>query len=192
MHRHFWGHGAHAPSGLGRGGGHFGRGFMHGGPGGRHGHGGPRRGRMFDQGDLRLVILHLTSEKPRYGYDIIKAIEEKLSGLYSPSPGVVYPTLTFLEETGLVAAQTTDNKKLYAITDEGKAHLEANRAAVDALLDRMTQAGAAYGGGAPQVMRAVENFKTALRLRLARPLSEEQIKALAAELDGAASRIEAI
>ena len=191
MHRHFWGHRAHSPSGMGRGGGHFGRGFMGGHPG-HHGPGG-RRGRMFDQGDLRLVILHLTSEKPRYGYDIIKAIEERLSGLYSPSPGVVYPTLTFLEETGLVEAQTADGKKLYAITEEGRAHLEANKAAVDALLERMSSAGAAYGGGAPQVLRAIENFKIALRIRLSRgQLSDEQIKALAAELDGAAARIEAI
>jgi DNA-binding PadR family transcriptional regulator len=178
---------AHSPVGLGRGSGHFGRGF-------RAGHHGPgRRGRMFDQGDLRLVILHLISEKPRYGYDIIKAIEEKLSGLYSPSPGVVYPTLTLLEEMGLIQAQEGEGKKLYAVTEEGQRHLETNRAAVEALLERMQTAGAAYGGGAPQILRAMENFKAALRLRLAGgPLSEEQVKAIAAELDGAASRIEAI
>jgi DNA-binding PadR family transcriptional regulator len=189
MHGHYWGRRACSPIGLGRGSGPFGRGFG-GGPGGHHG---GRRGRMFDQGDLRLLILHLTSEKPRYGYDIIKAIEERLSGLYSPSPGVVYPTLTLLEEMGLIVAQTADGKKLFAATEQGRAHLAANQPAVDALLERMATAGAAYGGGAPPVLRAIENFKTALRLRLARgPLSEEQIKALAAELDGAASRIEAI
>jgi DNA-binding PadR family transcriptional regulator len=187
MHRHLWGHGACSPVGLGRGSGHFGRGF-------RAGHHGPgRRGRMFDQGDLRLVILHLISEKPRYGYDLIKAIEEKLSGLYSPSPGVIYPTLTLLEEMGLIQAQAGEGKKLYALTEEGLRHLETNRAAVDAVLERMQTAGAAYGGGAPQILRAMENFKAALRLRLAGgPLSEDQIKAIAAELDGAASRIEAI
>jgi DNA-binding PadR family transcriptional regulator len=175
---------------MGRGSGAFGRGF-HGGPGGHHG--GGRRGRMFGQGDLRLLILHLTAEKPRYGYDIIKAVEEKLAGLYSPSPGVVYPTLTLLEEMGLIAAQATDGKKLYAATEEGRAHLAANQAALDGLLERMAAAGGAYGGGSPQVLRALENFKAALRLRLARgPLSDEQIKALAAELDGAASRIENI
>ncbi|HUO22096.1 MAG TPA: PadR family transcriptional regulator [Caulobacteraceae bacterium] len=186
MHRHHSGHKACAPVGLGRGSGHFGRGF-------RAGPGGGRRGRMFDQGDLRLVILQLISEKPRYGYDIIKAIEEKLSGLYSPSPGVVYPTLTLLEDMGLVEVQSGEGKKLYAITDQGRDHLKANEAAVQSLLERMQQAGAAYGGGAPQILRAMENFKAALRLRLARgPLSEDEIKAIAAELDGAASRIESI
>ncbi len=188
MHRHPWGHKAHSPIGLGRGSGHFGRGFR----AGPHGPGGARR-RMFDQGDLRLVILHLISEKPRYGYDIIKAIEERLSGLYSPSPGVVYPTLTLLEEMGLIEAQSADGKKLYAVTDQGLEQLASNRAAVDAILERMQSAGAAYGGGAPQILRAMENFKAALRLRLARgPLTDEQIKAIAAELDGAATRIEAI
>ncbi len=188
MHGHPWGHRAHSPIGLGRGSGHFGRGFR----AGPHGPGGRRR-RMFDQGDLRLVILQLISDKPRYGYDIIKAIEEKLSGLYSPSPGVVYPTLTLLEEMGLIAAQTAEGKKLYAITDQGRTQLDADRAAVDALFERMQEAGAAYGGGAPQILRAMENFKTALRLRLAHgPLNEDQIKAIAAELDGAALRIEAI
>ncbi len=188
MHRHPWGHKACSPIGLGRGSGHFGRAFR----AGHHGPGGSRR-RMFDQGDLRLVILHLISERPRYGYDIIKAIEEKLSGLYSPSPGVVYPTLTLLEEMGLIAAQTTDGKKLFAITDQGREQLQANDAAVQAILERMQTAGAAYGGGAPQILRAMENFRAALRLRLARgPLTDEQIKAIAAELDGAATRIEAI
>ncbi len=187
MHRHLWGHKACSPVGLGRGSGHFGRGFRAGHPGGG------RRGRMFDQGDLRLVILHLISEKPRYGYDIIKAIEEKLAGLYSPSPGVVYPTLTLLEEMGLIEAQSTDGKKLYAVTEQGREHLKANEAAIQSLLERMQAAGAAYGGGAPQILRAMENFKAALRLRLARgPLSEDEIKAIAAELDGAASRIESI
>ena len=185
---HHWGERHCAPVGLGRGSGHFGRGFRAG------GHGGPgRRARMFDQGDLRLIILHLIEEKPRYGYDIIKAIEEKLAGLYSPSPGVVYPTLTLLEEMGLIAPEVSEGKKLYAVTAEGREHLAANKATVDALLARMQEAGSAYGGGAPQILRAMENFKAALRLRLARgPLSDEEIKAIAAELDGAAQRIEQI
>jgi hypothetical protein len=90
--------------GFGDGRGEFGRGVRH----GRHGSpegGRGRRGRFFDQGDLRLVILQLTAESSRYGYEVIKAIEEKLAGLYSPSPGVVYPTLTLLEEMGLVAIE---------------------------------------------------------------------------------------
>ena len=136
MHGHPWGHRACSPIGLGRGSGHFGRGFR----AGPRGPGGPRR-RMFDQGDLRLVILQLISEKPRYGYDIIKAIEEKLSGLYSPSPGVVYPTLTFLEEAGYATAATEGNKKVYAITDSGLTYLNENRDTVETILNGIEKFG---------------------------------------------------
>ena len=164
---------------------------------GRHGRGGGGRqglGRFFAHGDLRLVILHLIAEKPRHGYELIKAIEERVGGAYSPSPGVVYPTLTMLEELGYVTASTGEGgpKKLHAITAEGQAYLDANRPAVDALLARMDEAGRAHGGGpAPQVLRATENLKLALRLRLARgPLTEEQANAVAAALDAAATSVE--
>ncbi len=164
---------------------------------GRHGRGGGRSGlgRSFAQGDLRLVILHLIAEKPRHGYELIKAIEERVGGAYSPSPGVIYPTLTLLEELGHVTAGTGDGagaKKLHGITAEGLALLEANRPAVDALLARMDEAGRVHGGGpAPQVVRAMENLKLALRMRLARgPLSEEQANAVAAALDAAATNVE--
>ena len=83
-----------------------------------------RGGRFFDQGDLRLVILALLAEQPRHGYEIIKAIEERLGGAYAPSPGVVYPTLTWLEELGYAEVQSAQgNRKLYAITAEGRAFL---------------------------------------------------------------------
>jgi len=168
--------------------GHFGRHF-----GGRHGRGGHRGGRVFDHGDLRLVILQLIAEKPRSGYDIIKAIEEKLSGAYSPSPGVVYPTLTMLEEQGFATMSAGEgSKKLYAVTPEGTAFLAANKAAVDAVSARMAELGSAYGDhAAPQILRAMENLKTALRIRLARgPLGEEQLRAVAAALDAAALAVE--
>ena len=175
--------------------GHGRHGHRHGGGGG--GGGGGRSGlrRFFAHGDLRLVILHLVAEKPRHGYDLIKAVEERVGGAYSPSPGVIYPTLTLLEELGYVAAQAGEDggaKKLYAITDEGRAFLEANRPAVDALLARMDEAGRLHGGGpAPQVVRAMENLRLALRLRLARgPLSEDQANAVAAALDAAATGVE--
>jgi len=99
--------------------GHFGGGF-----GGRHGRGGDmnpddmRAGRMLAQGDLRLIALALIAEAPRHGYEIIKLVEEKTSDWYSPSPGIVYPTLTYLEEAGYVTASTDGSKKLYTITDE--------------------------------------------------------------------------
>jgi DNA-binding PadR family transcriptional regulator len=162
---------------------------------GRPGRGGGRSelGRFFAHGDLRLVVLHLIAEKPRHGYEVIKAIEERVAGAYSPSPGVVYPTLTLLEDLGYVTVSTGEGaKKLHAITAEGRAFLDANRAAVDALLARMDEAGRARGAGpAPQVVRAMENLKLALRMRLSRgPLSEDQANAVAAALDAAATGVE--
>jgi len=118
---------------------HFGGGF-----GGRHGMGGGdmmRAGRMLAQGDLRLIALALIAEQPRYGYEIIKLLEDKTAGWYSPSPGIVYPTLTYLEEAGYVTATAEGAKKLYTITEEGKAHLEENRSFVDAVLERMSAIG---------------------------------------------------
>ncbi len=128
---------------AGRGGryGHHGR---HG-WGGRHGRGGDgdemRAGRMLAQGDLRLIALALIAEQPRHGYEIIKLLEDRTDGWYAPSPGIVYPTLTFLEETGLVTAQADGAKKLYSITEEGRTELNANRAIVDAVLKRLDAVG---------------------------------------------------
>ncbi|HET7884568.1 MAG TPA: PadR family transcriptional regulator [Acetobacteraceae bacterium] len=165
------------------------RGTRHGRLGGRG-----RLGRFFAHGDLRLVILHLIAEKARHGYEIIKAIEERVGGAYSPSPGVIYPTLTLLEELGHVTASTDEGtaKRLHQITPEGQAFLNANRTAVHALLARMDEAGRTHGAGpAPQVVRAMENLNVALRMRLARgPLSEEEANAVAAALDGAAVGVE--
>ncbi len=100
-----------------------------------------RAKRMLAQGDLRLVALALIAEQPRHGYEIIKLLEEKTDGWYAPSPGMVYPTLTYLEETGHVTAQTEGAKKLYTITEEGRAHLAENRAFVDAVLARLSLIG---------------------------------------------------
>src|ERR1700719_2568739 len=119
--------------------GHFGPG--HGG-GGRHGGGNMMRaGRMLAQGDLRLIALALIAEQPRHGYDIMKALEETTAGWYSPSPGIVYPTLTYLEEMGYVTAQADGAKKLYTITEPGRAYLAENRDFVDAVLDRLASFG---------------------------------------------------
>jgi len=163
----------------------------------RHGpHGGGGRGglgRFFAHGDLRLVILNLIAEKPRHGYEIIKAIEDQVGGAYSPSPGVVYPTLTMLEELGYVVVTAAEaGKKLHEITDQGRAFLDANRQTLDAITARMTESSRAQGGGpAPQIIRAMENLKLALRLRMANgPLTPAQIDAVAAALDGAANAVE--
>jgi DNA-binding PadR family transcriptional regulator len=123
--------------------GRFGHGF-----GGRHGMDGRgmdpddlRAGRMLAQGDLRLIALSFIAQEPRHGYEIIKLVEEKTADWYSPSPGIVYPTLTYLEEAGYVTASVEGSKKLYAITDEGRAYLEANRDLVQTVIDRLEALG---------------------------------------------------
>ncbi len=108
------------------------------GPRARHFRG--RVGRMFDQGDLKYVILQLLDEKPRHGYDIIKALEERSHGAYSPSPGTVYPTLTMLEEMGYARATEDGGKKVYEITPEGKQYLEENSSTVESIFERISEA----------------------------------------------------
>ena len=157
--------------------------------------GGGGRERFFDNGQLRLVILQLIAEKPSYGYQIIKAIEERLSGGYAPSPGVIYPTLTLLEEEGLAeVASTEGNKKSYAATEEGRAYLKTNQAILKAIFGRMQEAGRAFGRGrSPQIQRAIMNLKLALKMRVERgALTAEQLGKIAAVLDTAARTIDEV
>ena len=165
----------------------------HGHWGGRgHRHGGGMR-RMFDQGDLKFVVLALIAEQPRHGYEIIKEIERRVGGAYAPSPGVIYPLLTMLEEIGLAELSASEGaKKLFAITPQGEAELTANKANVDALFARIAAAGESFASGrAPQIVRAMENLKLALRLRMQRgPLTAAQLQEVAAALDAAAQAVE--
>jgi DNA-binding PadR family transcriptional regulator len=161
----------------------------------RHWHEGGRlrRRRIFDHGDLRFLILQLIAESPKHGYEIIKAIEDRLAGTYTPSPGVVYPTLTLLEELGYVTLSTSEgNRKPYAVTPVGTAYLQTNKASVDAVFERITASRASQDGEPPsQVIRAMENLRLALSLRLARGrLSETQARAIAAVIDDAAIAVE--
>jgi DNA-binding PadR family transcriptional regulator len=167
-------------------------GFERGERGGRFGRG-ARLGRFFDHGDLRLVILQLVAEKPRHGYEVIKAIEEKVAGAYSPSPGVVYPTLTLLEELGYVTVAAAEaGRKLYTITPEGEAYLQANAAAVGAISARIDEVGATRGGPAPQIMRAMHNLKLALRMKMSSgAVSPEEVARIVTLLDQAARDVEA-
>ena len=171
LDRHDDAHGRHGPAGRGLG---------------------RRSARVFDHGELRYVVLALIAEQPRHGYEIIKAIEDRLAGTYSPSPGVIYPTLTMLEELGHATVAETDGKKRYAITPAGEASLQANRASLDAALSRMSDVRRAHGDGpSPAILRATENLRLALRLRQAHgPLTDEQSRAIAAALDTAALAIE--
>lgn len=129
--RHWYDFGRHRHGGgEGEGDGGFGFGGMF---GRRHG-----GGRMFGHGDLKLVLLALISEQPRHGYELIRTIEDMFQGSYAPSPGVVYPTLTLLEEMGYARIDSEEsNRKRYAITDEGRAFLAQNQATVDAIMARM-------------------------------------------------------
>lgn len=120
--------------------------------------GGPfRGGRMFEQGDLKYVILQLLAEKPRHGYEIIKELEERFAGSYAPSAGTVYPTLALLEDLGYASVSLEEGgKKVYSITDEGRAYLEQNQSAVDDIFERIAEFGASFlSDGMREVNRAM-------------------------------------
>ena len=140
---------------------HGGHGFgpFAGGWGGGFGRGGGgfRTGRKFASADLHLIILALLEDKPRHGYELIKALEERSGGFYTPSPGMIYPALTYLEEIGHATVETEGTKKLYSITDAGRQHLQENRAIVDTMLRDLEQIGSrmdnvrrVFSGEAPQ------------------------------------------
>jgi DNA-binding PadR family transcriptional regulator len=192
-HPHSHSEGRHARGVFGHGGERFG-GHRSGGLGGRGGGGrGGRFGRVFDHGDLRYVLLHLIAEKPRHGYELIKAIEEQFGGMYSPSPGVIYPTLTLLEELGYLRPETAEGpRKLYSITAEGTAFLAANRALVETILGRMAEFSRAYAGGpAPEIRRALRNLELALSIRLGKgPPDAAGVRAITEALDRVAGEIE--
>jgi DNA-binding PadR family transcriptional regulator len=200
MHKHRWD--------CGEGGRRFvamrgGRGFSFGpggfhfefgdGPGGR-GRGGPRgRRRMFEGGELRLVLLKLIADEPRHGYELIKAIEDLTEGEYAPSPGIVYPTLTMLEDIGFIAERKSkDSKKIYEATAEGRTHLEENEDEVDDLMERLEGHGRTRRHGQrPEIGRAIGNLMAALRNRVAAEgWHEDLLEEVVDILDDAAQRIE--
>jgi DNA-binding PadR family transcriptional regulator len=160
-----------------------------------HGRAGRGRGRrrMFESGELRLVLLKLIADQPRHGYDLIRAIEELTHGSYAPSPGVIYPTLTMLQDMGLIQeAAAEGTRKAFAVTPEGSAHLEERGEEVEALFERLTGAGEGKrrAGGRP-IQRAVGNLLSALWHRVtSEEMGEAQLHDIAAILDEAAQRIE--
>ena len=168
--------------------------------GGRGQHRGGGRGgaRVFGHGGLRFVLLQLIADKPAHGYELIKAIEDRLGGSYAPSPGVVYPTLTLLEEMGYLSVEAGDGsgRKRYSITASGQEFLAANREMADAMMARMSggvDGAGPRGGRPPQVTRAIENLKLAMRMRLSgAAMTEQQAHEFAAVLDAAAQQIEKI
>lgn len=158
----------------------FGAGFPFGGPGGwagawaGRGRGGPgrggrRRSQMFESGEVKFVILRLLNEKPRHGYEVIRALEEKFGGFYTPSPGTVYPTLQLLEDEGYVRVVDTDGKKVYHVTPEGAKYLEEHRGVLDEIFDRVRETVREFTGGSSGDMHqafahlAAVTFKRAWR-----------------------------
>lgn len=123
------------------------------------GHSGGRkrwRRRWFESGDMKYVILKLLREKPMHGYEVMKALEEHTSGCYKPSPGTVYPTLQWLEDEGLVKANEVEGKKVYEVTDAGRAFLDEHRSVVDEIFDRITETiDRVTADPMPEVSRAV-------------------------------------
>lgn len=186
---------------------------------GRHGRGGHRFGRgghgFFGRGgggdfpgsrrlssqDLQLVILALLGEQPAHGYELIKKIEERSDGFYSPSPGVIYPALTFLEDTGHASVTQDAARKLYSITEQGKAHLAENRATADTILEALSRIGRRMeevreafagvsdldGGASDDVHRARHALKSALRQK--RGCDAAEARRIAKILDRAAAEI---
>ena len=165
----------------------------------RHGWGGPPwagfaggRERLFDGGDIRLVILRLLSEKPSYGYQLMKTMEERLAGGYTPSAGVIYPTLTLLEEEGLTVSSTSEGKKIYSVTPDGLAFLDQNKERVAALFERLEEAGDEFRRGrSPEIMKAFMNLRGAVMARVARGnATPEQLRRIVEAIDAAAKSID--
>jgi DNA-binding PadR family transcriptional regulator len=151
------------------------------------------RRRMFESGELRLVLLKLIAEQPRHGYDLIRAIEELTGGEYAPSPGVIYPTLTLLQDMGLIEESGAEGaRKAYSATEAGREHLNERSSEVEELFERLRGlAPRDRQTGGPPIGRAVRNLMTALSHRISSEgVDEELLYEIAAILDEAAQRIE--
>lgn len=167
--------------------------------GGKHGWaewsfgGGRGRRRMFEGGELKLVLLKLIGDQPRHGYDLIREIEELTSGAYAPSPGVIYPTLTLLEDMALIdEAKSEGVKRLFSITRSGRDYLNERAEEVEALFARLREIGAqrARSEAAP-VRRAMGNLRSVLQNRLGEEDADvDLLHGIAAIIDEAAQKIE--
>lgn len=158
---------------------------------GGEGRGGRRR--LFDNGELRLVLLHLIAGAPRHGYDLIRAIEELSGGVYAPSPGVVYPTLTLLTDMGLIDEMANETpRKLFAVTEAGATHLAENAEAVAAAMAKLAALSArSERVDGMQVRRAMGNLREAVQIRLGRDdIDVATLHAVTALIDEAAQKIE--
>ena len=171
----------------GRGRGHPGAEF-----GADRGPNGGRRGRLFDHGQMKLLVLRILAAGPSHGYDVIRAIADAVGGDYSPSPGTIYPTLTLLEDLGFATSSAlADGRRQYRITEAGQAHLAESAAELALLSERLAEGQRnARARRVPEIARAMENLKTALRFRFAegKP-TDESVQRIAAIIDRAAVEI---
>lgn len=177
-----------------------GRGFRHGERafggsddfGEQGGHFGRRRGRMFDSGDVKLVILKLLSEEPAHGYQLMKRMEQKLAGGYTPSAGAIYPTLTMLEEEGLLETAVQENRKVYSVTAEGTKFLDENKERVQDIFTRLEQTGKTFARGrSPELVQAFDNLRGAVAARVARGnATKEMIRKMSEAINSAAKSID--
>lgn len=153
---------------------------------------GGRRERLFDAGDIKRVVLKLLSEHPSYGYQLIKTMEERLAGGYAPSAGVIYPTLTMLEEEGLAVASLENSRKVYSVTPEGLNYLHANERRVNELFERLDEAGKGFERErSPEIIRAFMNLSRAVGARVTRRrLTRDEIRGIADAINGAAEAID--
>lgn len=173
------------------GGGPFGPGGGPFGPGG-----GPGRGRVFGHGDLKFVVLNLLAEKPRHGYEIIRELEQRFGGAYSPSPGTVYPTLSLLEDMGYARATAEEGstRKVFEITDEGRRYLEENRSVVDEIFDRVDEfSGFVFGTTMAALGGALAGLgRATLRAAVRRQGDEQWVQRAREILERAARDIEGL
>ena len=152
------------------------------------------RERLFDAGDVKLVILKLLQEQPSYGYQLIKRMEERMAGGYTPSAGIIYPTLTLLEEEGLASAASEGSKKTYSLTAEGTAYLQEHQERVTELFARLEETGRGFRRGrSPELMEAFGELRSAVGARMwRRTVSDEQLRKITEAIRAAAKTIDEI
>jgi DNA-binding PadR family transcriptional regulator len=150
-----------------------------------------RRRPWFGAGDMKYVILKLLRDKPRHGYEVMKELEERMHGCYSPSPGTVYPTLQWLEDEGLVVARDVEGKKVYEITDTGRAFLDEHKDTVEEIFDRIRETvERTVGGSMAEVNRALGQLVKAVYRTGWKADSDDARKRVADVLAKAAAEID--
>lgn len=156
------------------------------------GRAGRRRRKWFEAGDMKYVILKLLRDKPRHGYEVMKELEDRMHGCYSPSPGTVYPTLQWLEDEGLVVARDVEGKKVYEITEAGRTFLDTNKDVVEEIFERVTETvERTVGGSMVEVNRALGQLVKAV-YRTGWKAKDDARKRVAEVLSRATAEIEAL